>query len=737
VFRFGEILVRFKNHIKKARLKWLTLSYFNHTAGRRFLPFEITTVSKCLQLFKSYESRSLSVLTETFAMGLVGARCWQNKGQPINSIANWFFPTRILCDTNAIVAACLAAVLTLAQVPCAFGDDPFYLMTVHNNFGKTEFYGVQPTNDQIYLATNWDCDYLTLNKDGSQTWTQAPNSGSIIVFPLPPEPSDPAGGNVKIYYGNYGSRMCAFLWDKTAWKREPGPDDISATVNPKDTTVPFNYMEWDLAGSMPGALDLTWIDRWDFLTRMEVSNLAKGGKMVYGARLGTSTEVVGKALSKWASQPQYKWLQGKPLSFPIPQKSPPSKNQPQYWSGGFSSPNAFHNTTDAYIIPPLTQAMNRVIAEMANSKVPGTSSTKKPTNGQGPNWTKDGFRIAYPFSGIYDPAGNYKTNIPLYPKSPHPQPVVPCSNKPTWNSPAPYTVTPPKYADPHDVRAFSCYVGFSRDLSGNYTMTLSDFTLYNPWSAPQSCSPLFDGSFGVCWTQTVDDPKGNYQLTQAQGLFPCIWENVFDTSLVTNGSNYSSLPVWVNNLQNGGSNANEIIVSVFNALSSGVIFDNLFKTGQLFTGTADANAHGFVPMIPNDKTFNYNFETFTDGASVGATFGSKLGNLTGQQMISLLQGQGITQSSFPPTSLSAAYSWLKSLPGPVVPLQPFNPYALELLKVQEQTPAYFTPGQDEWKSFGTLTTLGLQPTPLSATDFVPGATFNWYLGGQGKGNPGQ
>ncbi len=682
------------------------------------------------------------MLTETFPMGLVGARCWQNKGQPINSIANWFFPTRILCDTNAIVAACLAAVLTLAQVPCAFGDDQFYRMTVHNNFGKTEFYGVQPTNDQIYLATDWECDYLTLNKDGSQTWTIAPNSGNITVFPLPPEPSDPADGNVRIYYGTgYGQRMCAFLWDKTAQTREPGPGDINTSVNPLNTAVPFNYMEWDLAGSKPGALDLTWIDRWDFLTRMEVSNLAKGENMVYGARLGTSTEVVGKALSKWASQTQYnKWLNGKPLSFPIPQKSPPSKNQPKYWSGGFSSTQAFHNTKDALVIPSLTHAIDRVIDEMANSKVPGTSSTKKPTNGQGPNWTKDGFRIAYPFSGIYDPAGNYPNKIPLYPKTPHPQPVVPCSPPPQWNRPAAYTVTPPYYTDTHDVGAFSCYVGFSRDLSGNYTMTLSDFTLYNPWSAPQSCSPLFDGSFGVCWTQTVDDPKGNYQLTQAQGLFPCIWANKFDTSLVNN-QRYSPLPLWVNNLQNGGSNlqtgganANEIIVSVFNALSSGVIFDNLFNTGQLFTNATDANGHGFVPMIPNDKTFNYNFETFTDGASVS---NGKLGNLTGQQMISLLQGQGITQSSFPPTSLSAAYSWLKSLPGPVVPLQPFNPYALELLKVQEQTPAYFTPGQDEWKSFGTLTTLGLQPTPLSADDFGPNAKFNWYLGGQGKGNPGQ
>ena len=44
-FHFGVILVRFQNHIRSARLKLLTLSYFNHTAGRRFLPFGITAIS--------------------------------------------------------------------------------------------------------------------------------------------------------------------------------------------------------------------------------------------------------------------------------------------------------------------------------------------------------------------------------------------------------------------------------------------------------------------------------------------------------------------------------------------------------------------------------------------------------------------------------------------------------------------------------------------------------------------
>ena len=32
------------NHIRKARLKLLMLSYFNHNVGRRFLPFGLSTL---------------------------------------------------------------------------------------------------------------------------------------------------------------------------------------------------------------------------------------------------------------------------------------------------------------------------------------------------------------------------------------------------------------------------------------------------------------------------------------------------------------------------------------------------------------------------------------------------------------------------------------------------------------------------------------------------------------------
>ena len=50
------------SRIRKARLRSLTLSYFNHTAGRRFLPFGIATISIWLgDYFESYDSRSFTM----------------------------------------------------------------------------------------------------------------------------------------------------------------------------------------------------------------------------------------------------------------------------------------------------------------------------------------------------------------------------------------------------------------------------------------------------------------------------------------------------------------------------------------------------------------------------------------------------------------------------------------------------------------------------------------------------
>ena len=126
----------------------------------------------------------------SFAMGLAGARCRRNEGKPINSIANRFFRARILCATGAIVAACLVAVLTLAPVPCAFGQT-YYEMTVHNNFGPREFYNATPKTAQIWLLTNFQFDYLT-----SGGWTVGnATAGTYAVVNL----SAISQGKIRIY----------------------------------------------------------------------------------------------------------------------------------------------------------------------------------------------------------------------------------------------------------------------------------------------------------------------------------------------------------------------------------------------------------------------------------------------------------------------------------------------------------------------------------------------------------
>ena len=62
------------SRIRKARLRSLTLSYFNHTAGRRFLPFGIATISIWLgDYFESCDSRSFTMRNNTMTKCAVEA----------------------------------------------------------------------------------------------------------------------------------------------------------------------------------------------------------------------------------------------------------------------------------------------------------------------------------------------------------------------------------------------------------------------------------------------------------------------------------------------------------------------------------------------------------------------------------------------------------------------------------------------------------------------------------------
>ncbi|MEW6660416.1 MAG: hypothetical protein AB1424_17360 [Thermodesulfobacteriota bacterium] len=543
----------------------------------------------------------------SLATGLAGARCRRNEGKPINSMANRFFRARLLFATCAIMGACLVAVLTLAPVSCAFGQT-YYEMTVHNNFGPREFYNATPQTSQIWLLTNFQFDYQT-----SGGWTVGnATAGSYASVNL----SAISQGKIRIHRANGGTRMYAVL-----------SNTQPAAVQPDPATFlqPNSYFEWSFDGTgVPGTLDLSWIDRWDFLTRLEVSNLPSSAPtMVYGSQQGQSTAAVGAAMAGYASQPQYSWLSSfsQTLSFPGATYPIGWVTRNQYSGSGFASG-----------IGSFTNLLNQVITTAANS-----TPWRGFTAGIGPNWTTAGFRVGYPET-LNDPATGTNTGS-----------------------------------------AWTAYVGFTKDGSGSYTMSLTDFTLYN-------------NSGNYIWSAVNNAGGAVYQVTQAQGVLDCIWTSSWN--------NLTSTPTWVANL---GSNSPNVMYAIYNALASGVIYKDVFVNNTPLPAWP-----GYVPRILG--VTNYNFEILTAGAPVT---GGLAGLLNGQDMISLLDNQANAL---------------------------VNPYMLVLLRTQEVTPAYLFPSQDVWAFIGTAgasPVLGLQTGPLNGqAAFGDNAKLDWYLGGGGGRNVG-
>jgi len=348
------------------------------------------------------------------------------------------------------VAACLVAVLILAPVPCAFGQT-YYEMTVHNNFGPREFYNATPQTTQIWLLTNFQFDYQT-----SGGWTVGnATAGSYASVNL----SAISQGKIRIHRANGGTRMYAIL-----------SNTQPAAVQPDPATFlqPNSYFEWSFDGTgVPGTLDLSWIDRWDFLTRLEVSNLPSSAPtMVYGSKQGQSTAAVGAAMAGYASQPQYAWLGSfsQTLSFPDATNPIGWVTRNQYSGSGFASG-----------IGSFTSALDQVITMAATSPPwPGY------TAGLGPNWTTAGFRVGSP-EYMSDPATGTATGQ----------------------------------------NGWTAYVGFTKDPStGSYTMSLTDFTLYTIPSGGASATAV--------WSAVNDARGAVYSVTQAQGVLDCIWTSTWN-----------------------------------------------------------------------------------------------------------------------------------------------------------------------------------------------------------------
>jgi hypothetical protein len=394
----------------------------------------------------------------------------------VTGIANRFFRARLLCGTGAIVAACLAAVLTLAPVPCAFGQT-YYEMTVHNNFGPREFYNATPTTAQIWLYTNFQFDYLT--SSGWQHGNTTPGNFASVNLSAISE------GQIRIYRAYGGTRMYAIL------------SDTQPTAAPDGSTLPYNYFEWSFGSSAnptstnPNTLDLSWIDRWDFLTRLEVSNLPSSAPtMVYGSKQRQSTAAVGSAMAGYASQPQYAWLGtgaggfSQILSFP-------GATNPIGWVTNNRASGTFASGIGSF-----TSALDQVTKQALKSPAwPGY------TAGLGQNWYKVGFRVGTPE---------------------------------TMNDPATGGVT--------GANGWTAYVNFTTDESGSYTMTLTDFTLYTIQTGAASATPV--------WSAVNDAGGAVYSVTQAQGLLECIWASTWNNLVQPVPPSLS----WVGNLGPNGPN---------------------------------------------------------------------------------------------------------------------------------------------------------------------------------------
>ncbi len=353
----------------------------------------------------------------------------------------------------SIFLSCLSALLmlTLAQAPRAFGATTYYEMTVHNNFGPGEFYGATPTDDQIWLLTDYELKYQESGVWKTLNQVSVPGAYAVVQF------SKIDQGKVRIMRPNNGTRFYAILSDTEPPATQPSDET---------TTMPYNYFEWAFFGTAGQTFDMSWIDRVDFLTRMEFSNLPeKSAKGVFGAAQGKSTAALSAVIAAYCSQPQFAWLStgeggvSKKLTFP-------GATDPIGW-------RTLHQASGngwAKGIGSFTRALDKIIATTKACNhiwQPGSPGT-------GPNWTTAGFRVG--------------RNTPQ---------------------------NDPETGTNHDSNHWTTYVTFEKDpVSGKYTMKLTDFTLYKNNASGQG---------EQIWNAVTNASGKGYEMTEDQGLLECIW----------------------------------------------------------------------------------------------------------------------------------------------------------------------------------------------------------------------
>ncbi len=514
---------------------------------------------------------------------------------------------------NHVFGSCLLAMLT-AGAPSAWAQvQSYYDLTVRNNFGTGEYYGATPADADIWLLTNFKFDY----KSGGNYVTGNASAGTYGAAVSLSQIQD---GSVRLYPAENGTRMYAVL-------SPSGPPTTGSLA-----TAPNNYFEWSFDSSgNPGTLDLSWIDSWDFATRMDVNAAGTTSpaptSVTYGAGTNVSTQAIGDAMKAYATQPSFAWLGTTGSGFSQAMTYPGATNPVRWITKNSAAPG----TLDASQIASFTGALDRIITG------PGSVPTwAAGTPATGPNWTTAGFRVAS-LQGVNPPNGS-----------------TPSATPEMW----------------------SAYVDFSKDGSNNFTMTLTDFTIYGGTGS--------GAAYQQIWNATTDASGATYSVSQADGLLNALW--------TSSPNPLTTTPAWVTNL---GGNGPNLWYALYNGIASGVIWQSDF-VGD----TSLPSWPGYVPWVAGQS--DYNFEILTGGA---AAAGGRTGNLSGTDVVALMEA--------------------RELAGDLV-----NPYFLELLKTTEQTPAYLFPSQDFWQSqaIGSDAFIGMQTGPLNGADVFGPATLTWDLG---------
>lgn len=514
--------------------------------------------------------------------------------------------------TSHVLGWCFLAAVTVGAERVSAQVQSYYDLTVRNNFGTGEYYGATPGDADIWLLTNFKFDYQS---GGSYVTGNAAAGTYGAAVSL----SQIQDGSVRLYPAQNGTRMYAVLS-----QTQPTTSSLA--------TAPNNYFEWSFDGSgNPGTLDLSWIDSWDFATRMEVNAAGTTAPapttVTYGAGTSVSTQAIGDALKTYATQPSFAWLGTTGGGFSQAMTYPGAANPVRWITKNSAAPG----TLDASQIASFTGALDRIITG------PGSVSTwAAGTPATGPNWTTAGFRVAS-LQGVNPPDGS-----------------TPAATPEMW----------------------SAYVNFSKDGSNNFTMTLTDFTVYGGTGS--------GAIFQQIWNATTDAGGATYSVSQADGLLNALW--------TSSPNPLTTTPAWVTNL---GGNGPNLWYALYNGIASGVIWQSDF-VGD----TSLPSWPGYVPWVAGQN--DYNFEILTGGA---AAAGGRTGNLSGTDVVALMEA--------------------RDLAGDLV-----NPYFLELLKTTEQTPAYLFPSQDFWQSqaIGSDAFIGMQTGPLNGADVFGPATLTWDLG---------